>query len=326
MSKGSNKSNSLSHNIFICYGTRNRDLASAFEALIKEASGDMLECFVAHDIEPGMYWNDEILKALKKADAVVTLLTADSYHRPWLHFEAGVAQGLCKRNYGIALGIRTEQIENDMPFKLRALCEGDSESLRRIVALLVNEYGKNCDVEPASLRIPVDNFRKRVPKYSRRPEYGELSLEQARSLLDIYLDVLLYVEVARHVNNYFDYNLKIDVENGNQEGIHNFINDHNNVIQSARRSLAPFNLVEQENFRDFLTKHSPIDSGILGEGKEILREEMTVEKLKNKLQENPSSFITNIKSWYWLVLGERLGEFKPQFYELLNKHYELHES
>jgi hypothetical protein len=83
--------------VFISHDSRDADLAEAFGNLLTDVSGGILKHFRSSDrkgtagIEFGEEWFKAIMLNLGDATDVVALLTQNSIDRPWILYEAGVA-------------------------------------------------------------------------------------------------------------------------------------------------------------------------------------------------------------------------------------------
>jgi hypothetical protein len=82
--------------VFISHDSRDADLAAAFDNLLTDASGGVIQTFRSSDqsgkagIEYGENWYSKIAQRLADASDVVALLTPNSTGRPWILFECWV--------------------------------------------------------------------------------------------------------------------------------------------------------------------------------------------------------------------------------------------
>jgi hypothetical protein len=129
--------------VFISHDSRDADLAEAFDHLLTDASGGVVQTFRSSDqsgragIDYGENWFSKITKMLGNATDVVALLTPSSVDRPWILFEAGFAVGrLDAKVFGIALGLPLSKAVSG-PFAQFQNCEATEESLTTVVLKLI---------------------------------------------------------------------------------------------------------------------------------------------------------------------------------------------
>lgn len=129
--------------VFISHDSRDADLAEAFDHLLTDASGGVVQTFRSSDqtgragIDYGENWFSKITKTLSNATDVVALLTPNSVDRPWILFEAGFAVGrLDAKVFGIALGLPLSKAVSG-PFAQFQNCEATEESLTTVVLKLI---------------------------------------------------------------------------------------------------------------------------------------------------------------------------------------------
>jgi hypothetical protein len=98
--------------IFISHITEERGVAIRLQQLLRTTLGSDLEIFVASDatsIPSGEDWFNHIVLNLKRAKIALILLSEFSTSRPWINYEAGIAEGT---------GIKV------MPIVIRGLSKG----------------------------------------------------------------------------------------------------------------------------------------------------------------------------------------------------------
>lgn len=137
--------------VFISHDSRDADLAAAFDNLLTDASGGVIQTFRSSDqsgkagIEYGENWYAKIAQCLAEASDVVALLTPNSTGRPWLLFEAGWAVGrLNTKVFGISLGLPLAKAITG-PFAQFQNCEANEDSLTGVVLQLIR---RNPDARP----------------------------------------------------------------------------------------------------------------------------------------------------------------------------------
>ncbi|SRR5579871_239163 len=129
--------------VFISHDSRDADLAQAFDHLLTDASGGVIQTFRSSDktgkagIDYGEDWFSKITKTLADASDVVALLTPNSVDRPWILFEAGFAVGQRgTKVYGIALGVPFAKATGG-PFARFQNCEAKEDTLTTVVLELI---------------------------------------------------------------------------------------------------------------------------------------------------------------------------------------------
>src|SRR2546421_10254231 len=98
--------------VFISHDARDAELAEAFSKLLKSVSAGMIKTFRSSDkkgnegIDFGDEWYKRLMAKLQSTSDVVCLFTERSLDRPWILFEAGVAEGrVTTPVVGLALGV-----------------------------------------------------------------------------------------------------------------------------------------------------------------------------------------------------------------------------
>lgn len=149
--------------VFISHDSRDADLAEAFDHLLSDASGGVVQTFRSSDqsgragIDYGENWYSKITKMLGDATDVVALLTPNSIGRPWILFEAGFAVGrLDAKVFGISLGI---PLSNAVvgPFAQFQNCEANEDSLTGVVLQLIRR-NPNARPREEAVRKQVSGF------------------------------------------------------------------------------------------------------------------------------------------------------------------------
>ncbi len=80
--------------IFISHTSEHKDKAARLASVLADRG---CTCFVAHeDIKTSAEWRQELLRALRSADALAAILTADFHGSEWTDQEVGIALGLGK--------------------------------------------------------------------------------------------------------------------------------------------------------------------------------------------------------------------------------------
>lgn len=82
--------------VFISHITEDATLAQALQGALRAYLGDAVPVFVSsdyHSIRSGDDWHERIVSALRSHAVTITLITPSSCSRPWINYEAGVADG-----------------------------------------------------------------------------------------------------------------------------------------------------------------------------------------------------------------------------------------
>lgn len=153
--------------IFVSHDNRDSNLAEAFGNLLTDASGGIVKSFRSSDrkgtagIEFGSEWYQSIMTKLDEATDVVALLTARSLDRPWILYEAGVAQGkLGTRVIGVALGIPLTKVTKG-PFAQFENCGDDEDSLTKLILQLIRRHPE-AEPREEAVRLQVTAFLERL--------------------------------------------------------------------------------------------------------------------------------------------------------------------
>ncbi|MEP7009112.1 MAG: toll/interleukin-1 receptor domain-containing protein [Acidobacteriota bacterium] len=153
--------------VFISHDSRDADLAEAFDHLLTDASGGVIQTFRSSDqsgragIDYGENWFSKITKTLSDATDVVALLTPNSIGRPWILFEAGFAIGrLDAKVFGIALGLPLSKAVAG-PFAQFQNCEANEDSLTTVVLQLI-QRNPNARPREQAVRKQVGTFLEEI--------------------------------------------------------------------------------------------------------------------------------------------------------------------
>ena len=170
--------------VFISHDSRDADLAEAFDHLLTDASGGVIQTFRSSDqsgrtgIDYGENWYSAITKSLSDATDVVALLTPNSVGRPWILFEAGFAIGrLDSKVFGIALGLPLPKAIVG-PFAQFQNCEATKDSLTTVVLKLI-QRNPNARPREQAVRKQVEVFLDEIAPLlkQRSGEEGETQEE-----------------------------------------------------------------------------------------------------------------------------------------------------
>lgn len=82
--------------VFVSFIHEEEKVADCVQHFIREVLGHQIDSFLSSDkwaIYAGEQWLDRIMKELKEARVVISMLSPRSVTRPWVNFEAGAAWG-----------------------------------------------------------------------------------------------------------------------------------------------------------------------------------------------------------------------------------------
>jgi catechol 2,3-dioxygenase-like lactoylglutathione lyase family enzyme len=152
--------------IFISHDSRDAKIAAAFADLLQGVTMSRIRSFRSSDsggdgISSGNEVYPTIVSKIREASQVVCLLTASSYQRPWIYYEAGFAKGaLDKTVHAIALGIPIVTVAAAGPFSQFQICSDDIESISNLGRALAREAG--CNPPTRTVRAEVRLFLDKV--------------------------------------------------------------------------------------------------------------------------------------------------------------------
>jgi predicted nucleotide-binding protein len=159
--------------VFISHDTRDEELAEAFSKLLTTVSAGVLKSFRSSDkkgnqgLAYGVIWYQELMKKLADASVVVALLTHHSIDKPWILYEAGVAQGkLNTPVIGIAIGIPLKNANNG-PFAQFQNASDDVDSLTGVVVQLLKRI-PGSDPNLDAIKKPVEEFKKQTEEIMKK--------------------------------------------------------------------------------------------------------------------------------------------------------------
>jgi nucleoside 2-deoxyribosyltransferase len=115
--------------VFISYGRRDAELGRRFEVALTQLGLTALN--PTRDLASGEDWRKSIQSAIKRSDAVVTLVSApESLQSSWTSYEVGVADALGKRVF-LLLPNRYSVAELPEDFASNQIVEFDPQAPER---------------------------------------------------------------------------------------------------------------------------------------------------------------------------------------------------
>lgn len=106
----------IPHNFFLSHDSVDKEVAEIVARTLSRVSLMQVSPWFSSDqspsggLKPGNIWFNEILQKLKESKALVVLLTPNSITRPWIYFEAGIAQALTHEIIPVCLGIMRDSV------------------------------------------------------------------------------------------------------------------------------------------------------------------------------------------------------------------------
>lgn len=130
--------------LFVSHDARDKQIAIEFCNLIDNVSLTMISTFCSSregDIEYGEEWYKKIMKEIELSDDVICILTKQSVKKPWILYEAGVANGKFgqKKVIGLVIDLDVKKLASQGPFSQIQMCDCSKESLSKLVTQLLKK-------------------------------------------------------------------------------------------------------------------------------------------------------------------------------------------
>ncbi len=143
----------MAHNFFLSHFSSDKDVAEVIATVLSRISLRQLVPWFSSDnsesggLKPGNIWFNEILVKISQSKALVTVLTPNSIHRPWIYFESGIAQALEKCEViPVCVGVKRDTILPPLGM-YQCYQLTDYKSLKEFVGKLLNKFEINFDEE-----------------------------------------------------------------------------------------------------------------------------------------------------------------------------------
>ncbi len=111
-------------------------------------------------------------------------------------------------------------------------------------------------------------------------ENGVLNRQQAKTLMEIYIDILR-TDIEREARYFFEQELPNIIGTGNQHSIDKFVDGHTDTITRARGKISLFRITGNQSFKEFIEQLSPLHGGILAQTKNDLKCSLRIDDIKN---------------------------------------------
>ncbi|MEL7675364.1 MAG: toll/interleukin-1 receptor domain-containing protein, partial [Chloroflexota bacterium] len=78
----------MAYTIFVSHTRQDKKIAEQIKKIINDAfSGHIQLYLAAHELSPGTAWKDEIKRRLDSCDAIFSVISPRSLHKPWIYIE-----------------------------------------------------------------------------------------------------------------------------------------------------------------------------------------------------------------------------------------------
>lgn len=140
--------------------------------------------FISDEIESGTNWSNRVFEELRQSDIIITFLTPENIHSPWVNFEAGVAANSSNsRVVAFLLYLQEEDLKNS-PLQLYQNIEYDEEKIKKLFKEINDQLGNSKQDE----KIVENNFKAFWPQFNRELKEITMGYETAKlkdSLVDL---------------------------------------------------------------------------------------------------------------------------------------------
>lgn len=145
----------MPYKIFVSHTRQDKAIAEQAKKTINDAfSGHIQLYLAAHELSPGTAWKDEIRQRLESSDAIFSLISPRSLHKPWIYIEWTAFWLADKRAYIFLVG---EVSVSDLVSPMADL-QTVSISSAEEIALLFRSLAKVSDFQGAIPFDYVDDF------------------------------------------------------------------------------------------------------------------------------------------------------------------------
>jgi hypothetical protein len=270
--------------VFLSHDSRDAQLANAFGEMMRACSCGFAKAWQASDREGssgipfGDNWFPWIMAKLRECTDLVALLTPNSFERPWILFEAGVAAGLGKPVLGLLVKVRRSALDKT-PFRAWQNSECTEVDLVKLVKEIFIRGGAN--EPPASvIQEHVAPFLKQVNEaVFKGAAVGKEAPDAQLDLADLFERRV--AEIKTLVGARPEFTVMPDVEFGKYDW--DFVGPMRQEFNAAWRSaVSGDKFTEWGSFFRVLRRHLPQEALSL----DWLAAERTFHRTKNK--EDPS--------------------------------------
>jgi hypothetical protein len=211
--------------IFLSHNAKDKPLADIIADNIKQVSIAQVKAWFSSDdkidggFNAGDNWYTEIHRKIDKSDILIALITQNSIDRPWLYYEAGIANGMKKIVVPVCIGIKRENIKSPLR-ELQGYQLTDKKSYEEFLERIL-----------LHLKFPLDkkNFKKPIEKailtisnykfedVSIKEVSIEDVLENFKSYIDSKLDFQRLphgkkIKTVRNIDNSTTYSIKFKLQ------------------------------------------------------------------------------------------------------------------
>jgi TIR domain len=164
--------------IFISHALVDKEIAEKVKLLLSSVSLGLIEPWLSSSLDglkPGDVLWDEIHEKLGKSDKIITILTPNSYLRPWLLYESGYVAGSKGAN---VIPLVFSITKSDLPSPLSAYviyAADNEEDLTKLLIQILNEAVPSPDIESITKKSRqfIKEIKKVIDKWSKTEEPDE---------------------------------------------------------------------------------------------------------------------------------------------------------
>ena len=195
--------------IFLSHASSDAPLANIIAKTISKVTLNHLEVWFSSDLQidgglkPGDNWYSVIHRKVEDCDILIVLVTPDSIDKPWIYYEAGLAQGTKKKAFAICVGIKREDLKSPLR-ELQSYQLTDKRSYEEFLSKTLKLAGIPLDdqsfkktIEAAIKIITNHKFEKK----SSKPIDIEDILERFKTHIDRRFKNYAFPVVAKPVKN-----------------------------------------------------------------------------------------------------------------------------
>lgn len=205
--------------IFISHDSNDSKLATLVKMSLEKASHYKLEAFCsgAYNIPFGAKWYPQIIEKINRASAVLCILTKNSLNRPWILYEAGLAEAkIGRRVLGIAFGVTLEDIGTSSPFSQFQNCEGTVEGICELTKQLFQKILNFDNPDDFVIKSVVRKFFKQMKPLIENSNDVDISFDKLyKEIKNISNNLLDNCNInSQKLNDFIDFTFKLNGEWG----------------------------------------------------------------------------------------------------------------
>ena len=167
--------------IFISHDSRDSKLAEIFRYLLQSVSNNQLRtfCSSAYHIEFGKKWYPQLIEKINEASHVVCILSQNSLNKPWILYEAGLAEAKINGTiFGVAFGVTLKKVTSSGPFSQFQNCKGTEKDLCALIKQLLMEIPNLDNPDDLIIKSAVTHYFKKMKPLIKDNDDVDISLDQ----------------------------------------------------------------------------------------------------------------------------------------------------